>query len=69
MWRSTHNASSGSSSLEALDAECKLINALSADIKGSTDLMDELDLEEARANIAPALKLMIDAARRYDGNM
>ena len=46
MWRSTHNASSGSSSPEALDAERKLINALFADIKGSTDLMEELDLEE-----------------------
>jgi class 3 adenylate cyclase len=69
MWRSIHNASSGSSSPEALDAERKLINALFADIKGSTDLMEELDLEEARANIDPALKLMIDAARRYDGNI
>lgn len=46
MWRSTHNASSGSGSPEALDAERKLINALFADIKGSTDLMEELDLRK-----------------------
>ncbi len=29
--------------------------------------MEELDPEEARAIIDPALKLMIDAVRRYDG--
>ncbi len=37
------------------------------DIKGSMELMEDLDPEEARAIIDPALKLMIDAARRYDG--
>jgi class 3 adenylate cyclase len=30
-------------------------------------LMEELDPEEARAVIDPALKLMIDAVHRYDG--
>src|ERR1700694_1896463 len=29
--------------------------------------MEDLDPEEARSIIDPALKLMIDAARRYDG--
>jgi adenylate cyclase len=38
-----------------------------ADIKGSMELMEDLDPEEARAIIDPALKLMIEAARRYDG--
>src|SRR6202035_2065562 len=38
-----------------------------ADIKGSTELMADLDPEEARVIIDPALKLMIDAVRRYDG--
>ena len=38
-----------------------------ADIKGSTELMEELDSEEARAIIDPALKLMIDAVHRSDG--
>jgi class 3 adenylate cyclase len=51
----------------ALDGERKKVTALFADIKGSTELMEELDPEEARAIIDPALKLMIDAARRYDG--
>jgi class 3 adenylate cyclase len=31
------------------------------------ELMEDLDPEEARAIIDPALKLMIDAVRRYDG--
>src|SRR5215469_9742445 len=50
-----------------LDGERKTVTALFADIKGSTELMAELDPEEARAIIDPALKLMIDAVRRYDG--
>jgi len=40
---------------------------LFADIKGSMDLMEDLDPEEARAIIDPALKLMIEAVGRYDG--
>src|ERR1019366_5624450 len=50
-----------------LEGERKTVTALFADIKGSTELMEELDPEEARAIIDPALKLMIDAAHRYDG--
>ncbi|MBV8450854.1 MAG: AAA family ATPase, partial [Deltaproteobacteria bacterium] len=49
------------------DGERKTVTALFADIKGSMDLMEDLDPEEARAIIDPALRLMIDAARRYDG--
>jgi class 3 adenylate cyclase len=52
---------------EAPDGERKTVTALFADIKGSTELMEDLDPEEARAIIDPALKLMIDAAHRYDG--
>ena len=52
---------------ETLEGERKTVTALFADIKGSTELMEELDPEEARAIIDPALKLMIDAAHRYDG--
>jgi class 3 adenylate cyclase/predicted ATPase len=51
----------------ALDGERKTVTALFADIKGSTELMEDLDPEEARAIIDPALKLMIDAVRHYDG--
>jgi class 3 adenylate cyclase/tetratricopeptide (TPR) repeat protein len=52
---------------ENLEGERKTITALFADIKGSTELEQDLDPEEARAIIDPALKLMIDAVRRYDG--
>ena len=50
-----------------IDGERKTVSALFADIKGSTELMEELDPEEARAIVDPALKLMIDAVQRYDG--
>jgi len=51
----------------AADGERKTVTALFADIKGSTELEQDLDPEEARAIVDPALKLMIDAVRRYDG--
>jgi hypothetical protein len=49
------------------DGERKTVTALFADIKGSSELMENLDPEEARAIIDPALWLMIDAVHRYDG--
>jgi len=49
------------------DGERKTVTALFADIKGSTELEQDLDPEEARAIIDPALKLMIEAVHRYDG--
>jgi class 3 adenylate cyclase/tetratricopeptide (TPR) repeat protein len=52
---------------EVSGGERKTVTALFADIKGSMDLMENLDPEEARAIIDPALKLMIDAVHRYDG--
>src|SRR5713226_7982304 len=51
----------------ALDGERKTVTALFADIKGSTELMEDIDPEEARAIVDPALKLMMDAVHRYDG--
>jgi len=53
----------------ALDGERKTVTALFADIKGSTELMEDLDPEDARAIVDPALKLMINTAHRYDGYM
>ena len=52
---------------ENLEGERKTVTALFADIKGSMDLIEDLDPEEARAIVDPALKLMIDAAHRYEG--
>jgi class 3 adenylate cyclase len=47
--------------------ERKTVTALFADIKGSMDLIEDLDPEDARAIVDPALKLMIDAVHRYGG--
>ena len=52
---------------EAIDGERKTVTALFADIKGSMDLIEDLDPEEARRLVDPALKLMIDAVHRYEG--
>src|SRR5882757_6105446 len=56
-----------SSSNPSIEGERKTVTALFADIKGSMELMEDLDPEEARAIVDPAIKLMIDAAHRYDG--
>src|SRR5262249_41206605 len=50
-----------------LDGERKMVTALFADIKGSTELMESLDPEEARAIVDPALRIMVEAVRRYEG--
>src|SRR6185436_19717620 len=46
------------------DGERKTITALFADLKGSTDLIADLDPEEARAILDPTLQLMMDAVHR-----
>src|SRR5271163_4796117 len=58
---------SESSDPDVAEGERKTVTALFADIKGSTELEQDLDPEEARAIVDPALKLMIEAVRRYDG--
>jgi len=52
---------------DVTDGERKTVTALFADIKGSMELLEDLDPEEARAIVDPALKLMIDTVRRYGG--
>jgi class 3 adenylate cyclase len=54
-------------SAEGLDGERKTVTALFADIKGSTELMRDLDPEEARAVVDPVLQLMMVAVHRYGG--
>jgi class 3 adenylate cyclase/predicted ATPase len=51
----------------AAEGERKTITALFADIKGSVELMEDLDPEEARRIVDPALQLMMDAVHRYEG--
>jgi class 3 adenylate cyclase len=55
------------SASEVIGGERKMVTALFADIKGSMELMENLDPEEARRILDPALKLMIEAVHRYDG--
>jgi class 3 adenylate cyclase len=50
-----------------LEGERKTVTALFADIKGSTELMRDLDPEDARAIIDPVLQLMMAAVHRYGG--
>src|SRR6266849_776889 len=52
---------------DIVEGERKTVTALLADIKGSTELMRDLDPEEARAIVDPALKLMINTTHLYDG--
>src|SRR5437660_2178695 len=49
------------------DGERKTVTALFADIKGSMELIEDLDPEEARGLVDPALKLMMEAVHRYGG--
>jgi class 3 adenylate cyclase/tetratricopeptide (TPR) repeat protein len=51
----------------ALEGERKTVTVLFADIKGSMELIGDLDPEEARAIVDPALKLMMEAVHRYGG--
>jgi class 3 adenylate cyclase/tetratricopeptide (TPR) repeat protein len=44
-----------------------VVTFLFADIKGSMDLIEDLDPEEARAIVDPALKLMMEAVHHYGG--
>jgi class 3 adenylate cyclase len=51
----------------SLEGERKTVTALFADIKGSTELEQDLDPEEARAIVDPVLHLMMEAVHRYGG--
>src|SRR5207249_9376617 len=49
------------------DGERKTITALFADVAGFTALARDLDPEDTRGIIDPALKLMMEAVHRYEG--
>src|SRR6516162_695288 len=49
------------------EGERKTVTALCADIKGSMELIEDLDPEEARAIVDPVLKLMMEQVQRYGG--
>ena len=54
-------------SKSALEGERKQVTVLFADLKGSTELIEGLDPEEARLLLDPALHVMMDAVHRYEG--
>ena len=51
----------------ALEGERKTVTAVFADIRGSTELMEDLDPEEAHAVVDPVLRIMVEAVHRYEG--
>src|SRR5499427_1567331 len=53
----------------ALEGERKQVTVLFADLKGSTELIEGLDPEEARQLLDPALHIMMDAVHRYEGTV
>jgi class 3 adenylate cyclase/tetratricopeptide (TPR) repeat protein len=56
-------------SRSALEGERKQITVLFADIKGSTELIADLDPEAARQLLDPALHAMMEAVHRYEGTV
>jgi class 3 adenylate cyclase len=56
-------------SRSALEGERKQVTVLFADLKGSTELIEGLDPEEARQLLDPALHVMLDAVHRYEGTV
>ena len=53
----------------ALEGERKQVTVLFADLKGSTELIRDLDPEQARAILDPALHAMMEAVHRYEGTV
>jgi Adenylate and Guanylate cyclase catalytic domain len=56
-------------SRSALEGERKLVTVLFADLKGSTELIRDLDPEQAQALLDPALHLMMDTVHRFEGTV
>jgi class 3 adenylate cyclase len=56
-------------SRSALAGERKQVTVLFADLKGSTELIRDLDPEAAQRLLDPALQRMMDAVHRYEGTV
>jgi class 3 adenylate cyclase len=56
-------------SRSALEGERKQVTVLFADLKGSTELIADLDPEAARQLLDPALHHMMEAVHRYEGTV
>jgi class 3 adenylate cyclase/tetratricopeptide (TPR) repeat protein len=53
----------------ALEGERKQVTVLFADLKGSMELLDDRDPEEARQLLDPVLERMMEAVHRYEGTV
>jgi class 3 adenylate cyclase/tetratricopeptide (TPR) repeat protein len=56
-------------SRSAQEGERKQVTVLFADLKGSTELIRDLDPEQAQAILDPALYAMMDAVHRFEGTV
>jgi len=56
-------------SRSALEGERKQVTVLFADLKGSTELIRDLDPEQAQTLLDPALQHMMEAVHRYEGTV
>ena len=54
-------------SRSALEGERKQVTVLFSDIRGSTELIQDLDPEQALERFDPGIKVMMDAVHRYEG--
>src|SRR5215471_12852659 len=53
----------------ALEGERKQVTVLFADLKGSTELIRDLDPEDTQTLLDPALQRMMDAVHRFEGTV
>src|SRR6266540_2579987 len=53
----------------ALDGERKQVTVRFADVVGSTELIRDLDPEDARTLLAPAVRAMLSAVHRFEGTV
>jgi class 3 adenylate cyclase/tetratricopeptide (TPR) repeat protein len=56
-------------SRSAMEGERKQVTVFFADLKGSTELIRDLDPEAAQRLLDPALHVMMDAVHRYEGTV
>src|SRR3989304_5465510 len=64
-----HLASKILASRAALEGERKQVTALFADLRGSMELLEGVDPEEARRLMDPAVQIMMDAVHRHEGTV
>jgi class 3 adenylate cyclase len=56
-------------SRSVVEGERNQVTVLFADIKGSTELIQSLDVEDAQRLLDGAIKVMMDAVHRYEGTV